>query len=42
MNKKLKNEKLSILICSYDKVHDVLELWDNYTFNNFKELIKKI
>ena len=41
MNKKLKNKKLSILVCSYDKVHDVLELWDNYTFNNFKELIKK-
>ena len=41
MNKKLKNNKLSVLVCSYDKVHDVLELWDNYTFKYFKELNKK-
>ena len=42
MNKKRKNNKLSVLVCSYDKVHDVLELWDNYTFKYFKELNKKI
>ena len=36
-----KNNKLSVLVCSYDKVHDVLELWDNYTFKYFKDLNKK-
>ncbi len=41
MNKKIKNNELSILVCSYDKVLDVLELWDNYTYTYFQDLSKK-
>ena len=41
MNKKIKNNELSILVCSYDKVLDILEFWDNYTYTYFQDLSKK-
>ena len=41
MNKKHSKDKLSILVCSYDEVIDILKLWDSYTFTYFKDLNKK-
>ena len=41
MNKELYNDELAILVCSFDKVIDILELWDKYTFRYFKHLNKK-
>ncbi len=34
MNRELHLNKFSILVCSFDKVSDILELWDNKFFNS--------